>query len=64
MKKQYVKPTSEFVNVKLFGSVLGGIDATGGSKGITEADAKETDILWGDDSTSDDLWDDEDGGEL
>ncbi len=64
MKKEYVAPVTENVNVKLFGSVLGGIYVVGGSPTTPIADGKENDILWGDDdSTSGDLWDDEENVE-
>lgn len=61
--KKYIKPITENVNVKLFGSVLGGTDVVIGSPGVDSGDAKQTDILWGDDSTSGDLWGDEENVE-
>ena len=62
--KKYIKPITENVNVKLFGSVLGGMDVVVGSPGVDSGDAKENDILWGDDgTTSGDLWDDEENAE-
>ena len=48
MKKQYVKPTAEFVNMKLFGSVLEEVVVVGGSNGIIDADSKENTGLWDD----------------
>lgn len=61
MKREYIKPVTEKVNVKLFGSVLDGetnINVGAGSNGTDFGDAKESNILWGDDSTSSDLWED------
>ena len=66
MKREYIKPVTEKVNVKLFGSVLDGetnINVGAGSNGTDFGDAKESNILWGDDSTSGDLWDDEENAE-
>ena len=61
MKREYIKPVTEKVNVKLFGSVLDDdptINVGAGSNGTDFGDAKENNILWGDDSTSGDLWED------
>jgi len=65
MKKQYIKPTTESVKVCLYGSVLEGYgDGTGRGSYVTDLGlAKENDILWGDDSTSGDLWGDEENAE-
>ena len=43
--KKYIRPITENVNVKLFGSVLGGTDVVIGSPGVDSGDAKQTDIL-------------------
>ncbi len=65
MKKQYIRPVTEGVKVSLFGSVLEGIGTVTNSDVSDSGLSKENDILWGDDdSTSGDLWDDEDGGEF
>ena len=56
MKKEYVAPVTENVNVKLFGSVLGGIDVVGGSPTTPIADGKENDFDFDDDGFAPDLW--------
>lgn len=63
MKKHYIRPVTECVKVNLYGSILEGIGTDTDSYVTDLGLAKENDILWGDDSTSGDLWDDEENAE-
>ena len=60
MKKMYIKPDTETVNVRLFSSVLDDIShgnwsqGAGGGDDPGIADAKENSLLW-----DNDLWDDD-----
>ena len=65
MKKKYVTPASEAVNVRLIGSVLGGVNITDPSEGPNSWDAKEQQLEWEEDATSNlpsdiNLWEDTD----
>ena len=58
MKKIYIKPYAETVNVRLFSSVLGGDPQPGGwSEGTETVDAKEQgDFFEMDDDSFGDIW--------
>ena len=58
MKKHYIRPVTESVKVNLYGSILESIGTDTNSYVSDVGLAKENDILWGDDSTSGDLWED------
>ena len=62
MKKQYIQPVTECVNVALFGSVLNGPDTpiVHGSPVTVDVDAKENNLLFEDEGDFGDLWDDGD----
>lgn len=61
MKKIYIKPDTETVNVRLFSSVLEGDPQPGGwSEGTETIDAKENNLLFEDEGDFGDLWDDGD----
>lgn len=57
MKKIYIKPNTETVNVRLFSSVLEDIGYEGNSKYTNELGAKENDFFFEDENFGD-LWDD------
>ena len=64
MKKKYVTPASETVNVRLIGSVLGGVNITDPSEGPNSWDAKENNAGIEEEEglinpTQPNLWDDE-----
>ena len=46
MKKKYIAPAAEVVNVRLIGSVLGGIDIPEPSEGPNSWDAKDQELEW------------------
>ncbi len=52
MKKKYIVPAAEVVNVRLIGSVLGGIDVVEPSEGPNSWDAKEQQFDWDEEATS------------
>ena len=64
MKKQYIVPQADLVNVRLNSSVLGPDKFGDWSKGGDEADAKENNLEFEEDDTfttptQPNLWDDE-----
>jgi len=64
MKKQYIVPQTDLVNVRLNSSVLGPDEFGDWSKGGDEADAKENNLEFEEDDTfttptQPNLWDDE-----
>ncbi len=62
MKKQYIKPVTEGVNVALYGSVLDAPDMpwVPGSPVTEVIDAKQNNLLFEDEGDFGDLWDDGD----
>ena len=62
MKKQYIKPVTEGVNVALYGSVLDAPDMpwVPGSPVTEVIDAKENNLLFEDEGDFGDLWSDGD----
>ena len=58
MKKIYIKPVTDCVNVALFGSVLDGPDmpVVPGSPVTEDVDAKQNDLLFEDDMWESDPW--------
>lgn len=66
MKRQYLQPVTETVNVKLYGSILQDIEIVNNSRDVTdEGLGKENNItfeddfgdIWGDDSSKKDSYD-------
>jgi hypothetical protein len=64
MKKQYIKPVTEGVNVALYGSVLDAPDMpwVPGSPVTEVIDAKENNLLFEDDDSFGDIWGDPNAG--
>ena len=60
MKKIYLSPVTETVNVKLYGSVLGGTDVNQNSPVTPVVDAKENNLLFEDEGDFGDIWGDGD----
>lgn len=60
MKKIYIKPNTETVNVRLYSSVLDDPGLEGDSKYTNELGAKENNLLFEDEGDFGDLWDDGD----
>ena len=60
MKKIYLSPVTETVNVKLYGSILGGMDVNQNSPVTPVVDAKQNNLLFEDEGDFGDLWDDGD----
>lgn len=62
MKKQYIQPTTDLVNVRLNGTVLTGVDIIAGSRGADELGTNQTAFEPEDDfeeiSKPQSLWDD------
>ena len=56
MKKIYLSPVTETVNVKLYGSVLGGMDVNQNSPVTPVVDAKENNLLFEDEGDFGDIW--------
>lgn len=58
MKKIYIKPVTDCVNVALYGSVLDGPDTPiiTGSPVTIDVDAKQNNLLFEDDMWESDLW--------
>ena len=57
MKKIYLSPVTETVNVKLYGSILGGVDIVNDSKLTSdEALGKQNDLLFEEDMWESDPW--------
>ena len=60
MKKIYIKPETETVNVRLNSSVLTDPGMGGWSDGTEELGAKENNLFFDDDAWDNDLWGDSD----
>lgn len=60
MKRQYLQPVTETVNVKLYGSILQDIEIVNNSRDVTdEGLGKENNLLFEDDAFGD-IWGSED----
>ena len=55
MKPKYLKPETEVVNIKLFGSILNEGDVVNGSKGA-EGEAWAKDVDMDDFNSEEDIW--------